>query len=75
MRILLPCRKVAEIQQPTAASEVRENCGRGQHGLSEDPDTAHTGNGAESDGETSKGGGANWSSQDSKAQRAQSATS
>lgn len=28
MRILLPCRKVAEMQQPTAASEARENCGR-----------------------------------------------
>ena len=63
------------MQQPTATSKVRENCGRGQHVLSEDPDTVHTGNGAESDGETSKGGGANWSSQDSKAQRAQSATS
>lgn len=43
--------------------------------LCEDPDTAGTGNGAESDGETSKGGGAYWSSQDSKAQRAQSANS
>ena len=47
----------------------------GQHVLSEDPDTAGTGNGTESDGETSKGGGAYWSSQDSKAQRSQSATS
>lgn len=43
--------------------------------LCEDPDTAGTGNGAESDGETSKGGSAYWSSQDSKAQRAQSANS